>query len=689
VRSTVPTARGRDDALSAQLARRLAAHASRRPGARRLGLEHEYAVFAGTRQVDYRPLIARAPVSGARLHPTNQQLYYAPSGVAVMADGVVAEAASPPERLAPGFAGALERWGVHGRALLARTLPEGHALLGGSTHLSVQVDPTRHEALAREYARTFAPGLMLLMDHVDSPGLLVRPRPGRMELCGEHVDGPRLRAASAFAAGSVLALERGKGERRRWRREWPPALEVRTEAARQRFGLYVDRRAFGTDLYREGRRATLRRAGGGTISAQAQLEACWAVARDALAGHAAPADLADADRAVSGALALPSELRTLPVLPLTTAPPGASAFAQLRVLSRGAIALAPVAVTWDYVAYALRDGARSAIVSVPERDLECFVALVEAGELDDLLAASLAQAGARRALVSFAQTARAGFFSAIALSSAMVPPDRAGVGQGPPVQGRPGKVALVSGGQWPRIRAMVITAAAVAVVLALLVGALVLSGGSDAPPATSAASGVGTSTPLAAVVAATAQPTATTASATAVASTPQPTATPTATPTTVTATGVATAPSPPPPAATATTVVRANRPPVVAALRSTLATPTTYYTLVLQDPGGDAVRFSWFMGGPEQCGSPAVPWGPLDGGPATRVAVAAGQIGSEVAWRHQNAPSADSCGHAAPEHDVVVTVVARTPAHRVECSMTGSGTRDWTPAERCRTSAQP
>ena len=126
--------------LDALLGERLLAQAAAWPGGRRLGLEHEYAVFDGERQVDFRDLIHGAPIRGARLHPTNPDLYFTPSGMALMADGVVAEAASPPQRLRPGFSAAIEAMASGGRRQLEELTPSLR-LFPGSTHLSVEVEP--------------------------------------------------------------------------------------------------------------------------------------------------------------------------------------------------------------------------------------------------------------------------------------------------------------------------------------------------------------------------------------------------------------------------------------------------------------------------------------------------------------------------------------------------------------------
>src|SRR5262245_66693353 len=87
----------------------------------------------------------------------------------------------------------------------------------------------------------------------------------------------------------------------------PPRLDIRLAPAVHRYGWYVDREAFGTDLHAAGRRALLPRASGGTICAQSHLELAWAAARQALADDAAASDLEAAEAMVAGSLPLPAE----------------------------------------------------------------------------------------------------------------------------------------------------------------------------------------------------------------------------------------------------------------------------------------------------------------------------------------------------------------------------------------------
>jgi hypothetical protein len=270
---------------------------------RSFGVEHEFTVLdAGSAVVDFRRLIHTLPVPGRRLDPVDGNAYRCRWGGVITADGREAEIATPPIELGPGFASAVVESAARGRAVLESILPVGLTVHGYSTHLNVSVADKRVVRAARRFSARFAPALMLVMDRCTSPGLLVRPRRGRLELGGEFLGGTGLRAAVVMATGCALACA-GRGPRR-----VPPPLSVRLEPTIERFGLYVDRGAFGSDLYRSGRSTVLRTGSGRTRTAQQHLEECWTVARSAGSDVFDPTDLAIVDEMVTGRRPLPSEV---------------------------------------------------------------------------------------------------------------------------------------------------------------------------------------------------------------------------------------------------------------------------------------------------------------------------------------------------------------------------------------------
>ncbi|MDO9444181.1 MAG: hypothetical protein Q7K37_02620 [Dehalococcoidia bacterium] len=562
------------------------------PAARRLGVEHEYAVYHGDRQVDFREYLATLGFPGRSLHPTNTHSILTPSGLAVMADGWVAETASPPERLRPGAPSALDAWAERGRELLERHLPAGLRLHPGSTHLSVETRSSRADQICLWFAQTFAPALMLLIDRTDSPGILVRPRPHRFEVGGEFVDGERLQAAVTFLAGAVIALERAE--------RLPPAVEVVVEPARQRYGWYVDRTAFGPDLYAEGRTARLRLRGAGATTAQEHLEACWRIARDALGALVAPQELTAVDRMVRGETPLPCED------PDWAAPRAAnvptSEFGRLTA-ERPGLRLHPVSATWDYVAFEIATANAHAIVNVPYEDLAPFRVRLEAGALDEVLRDAAAEARTTDVMETYAQTGTVGVFGGIRASDDLLPRDRVGIGPGTVSTVRPGKLETpppfvdppppprrrVRTGDFPWVWAGI---AAVSLVLIIGGGRFLLAGGEDPEPEPTT-----TSTPTPAVASETPS------SAAAVA------------------------------------------PPVVGPIMAELVVPVTTYRVEATSPAGLALTYRWFLEADagQDCGM--------------RVPANSDPTDSPVAtWSHANAPAPDDCHHDASDHPFHVRI---------------------------------
>jgi hypothetical protein len=367
-----------------------------------VGVETEYVVRDGGTPVDFRTVINGLGLGQPNLDPADMYAYHLPSGAAVIADGAEAEIALPPTPIRPGFGWSVALRARAERSALANRL-RGLSLEGCSTHLSVSVRDDLVEAVCGLYAERFAPALMLLMDRASSPGLLIRPRPGRVELGGEFVTGSQLAAAAVFAVGSVRACEAaltGVGDAR-----LPPALLANIERAVVRYGWYVDRTAFGGDLYRDGRAARLQTAGRTAISAQEVLEVAWDVARAALAGAAGSDELALVSEAVRGMRPLPVErapgtgwrprwqgVRLPPV-------PHGSAVIPRR---RATFGLAPVLLTWDLAVYvvAQRGTSRRAFAAVDGAHLRGFLEALDSGGIDSIVDRYLDAPPARRTILA-------------------------------------------------------------------------------------------------------------------------------------------------------------------------------------------------------------------------------------------------------------------------------------------------
>jgi hypothetical protein len=389
-----------------------------------LGLEHEFVVrSAEGARLDFRILIAELGLGHRHLDPGNPNAHRLASGAVVSCDEAEAEIAIPPVPGTGSFPGRVVAAADEVRAALSHRLPRGVRLEGWSTHLSVSVPGDAVHACAARYTTTFAPALMLLMDRARSPGLLVRPRPGRLELCGEYVAGPALHAAVAFAAGSVRAIAaevQGRGPAR------VPRLTGRIRPADTRYGWYVDRRAFGDDLYATGRSTSLPRAWGGRTTAQEQLERCWSIARAALVESAAvrPGDLILTDEIVAGRLPLSIEGRITGWRRRIRAPSSVHGGA-LRVRLRPGFGVAPVMLTWDLAVFLVADlgRPRRAFASVPGDRLDAFLSLLDAGALDDLIGEHLVRAAGHRRLERREQAVEPGLYDEIGPRLGLLAPE--------------------------------------------------------------------------------------------------------------------------------------------------------------------------------------------------------------------------------------------------------------------------
>lgn len=390
-----------------------------------LGLEHEYRLLRDGRVLDFRDFIHGLDIRGARLDPGDTNAYRSTCGLAVTCDDEEAEVASPPLALLPHFTSSLDEWAMAGRSLLGDILPSGIRLEGYSTHLSAAM-PQRHmEQVVELFASTFAPALMMVLDRRNSHGVFVRPRPSRLELCGEYAIGERLRAAGAFFAGAARAcalVVSGSGE---------PApvltmsLAVDAMAAPGRCGLEIGRHAaFGFDLYAQGRSALLPRHGGGTISAQSYLESAWNSARSTLVDHTDASDLAPVDRMVAGSspLGIEADFDTeYAPIPASASPSPFGAILARR--DRGAFAVEAVFATWGFTVFSVRGAERVAYSCIPRACLERFLGELDSGRLDALLSAYLRSPPAGRLLAAFAQTEKPGLWDAIGEPTDLLAPE--------------------------------------------------------------------------------------------------------------------------------------------------------------------------------------------------------------------------------------------------------------------------
>ena len=280
-----------------------------RPARRVVGVEQELSVRrADGAPLDMRAFIDDLELDGRRLDPGDPHAVRGRWGGVLTADGNEAEIATPPVDLASGATVAIRSYLDAGEVVLRAALDgldPGIELEGYSTHVSVEVADRRTVRCAEAVVRHFAPALMLMTDRRSSPGLLVRPRRHRVEVCTEHVDGDDLAAAIVIVGAAVVAVDDGL-RRARSPRAVPPRVRMALAPSRERYGWFVSRDAFGADLYAEGRQMPLR-VGRTTTSAGDHLAAAWASVRAVAEAQATDEELALVDARVAGRATLPSE----------------------------------------------------------------------------------------------------------------------------------------------------------------------------------------------------------------------------------------------------------------------------------------------------------------------------------------------------------------------------------------------
>ncbi len=412
-----------------------------------MGIEHEFRVELAGRPVDFRRILHDLGIAGARIDPGDRNAYRLPSGAAITADGREAEIAIAPVGLGPGFGTIVAARVRAARAELAAALGPDATLRGYSTHISISVPDCRVQQLARSYAERFAPALTMLVDGPTSPGLLVRPRPGRLELGGEFVDGNRLQAAATFALGSVLALLDAEG-RPFGRRRLPPRLDLAIEPARERFGWFVGRRAGQPDVHQMGRSTELTTRSGQRTTGQLHLDATWEISRATLVGRISNEDLARVDAIVAGEARLGVELTpaasitiidgpSTPVEPDDPSPFGAI----FRPRARPGMTIRPEILSWDFVVLRVTESlagrpGRSAIACLPRRLLGSVIDALDRGDLDSILAAYLALNADVRLLASNGQTEVPGLYRGVVAGARLLRSEHGPLGN---AGDRPGK----------------------------------------------------------------------------------------------------------------------------------------------------------------------------------------------------------------------------------------------------------
>jgi len=275
--------------------------------AARCGIEQEFYVFEGGRQVDFRDVVHSLGLPGARIDPSDRNAYRLEDGTLVTADGTEAEFATVPLLTVPGFAPGLAALSNRLYASLRPLIPAQLELRGAATHINVAAPLDRVDEIVLQYGQTFAPILQALWDRPWGEGIMIRPRKGRIEFGGEFLAGPRLAAVALFCVASVSAL--GGSAR------GLPRVRGQARPAAERLGIEWRRNTFADDFYQSARDAPVTLAAGGRAPLADLMRRGWAVARPFAEAHGTANELQTLDRIVAGELPLGIEGGSLAPLP--------------------------------------------------------------------------------------------------------------------------------------------------------------------------------------------------------------------------------------------------------------------------------------------------------------------------------------------------------------------------------------
>ena len=244
---------------------------------------------------------------------------------------------------------------------------------GYSTHLNISAPPGREWELATVISATIAPALILLMEARQSPGLLIRPRRGRLEIGSEYIDDTdQLAAAIVFLTGTVQAY---LFDGLLWA-QFPRLSLKRWEEANIRPGIFLPHDAYSESIYAYGRAANLELENGGHISAGELLEGCSRLALAALAGKISPRSAHALRRLVDQTGSLQIER---PLDPAVIARPvgfhamiGTAQILQTITRSQDKFGLTPRFVDWEGAAFSWESEGNSLVVGVPWAHLPQF-----------------------------------------------------------------------------------------------------------------------------------------------------------------------------------------------------------------------------------------------------------------------------------------------------------------------------
>lgn len=354
-----------------------------------LGVEQEFDLLRGHEAVDFRRLFTRV-LAHTRSVPFRNcdSAAIIDAGYMLACDGWEAEFATAPVRSDGDGCLRLAREASRCRAHTLRLLARSgvRQVRGYSTHLSIGVPIGTESEIASAFASSVAPALILLMEARQSPGLLIRPRRGRLEIGSEYVDGERqLAAAIVFLTGAVEAYLHNPSL---WG-QFPRVRLKKWEPANIRPGIYLPHNAFGESVHELGRAARLELVSGEKVTAGEVLGDCAELALRALNGQVSEGAGRALRRAAQQRGSLQIEREADPGVIRRRAVHSFAAEAQtLRDLmsARGRMGVTPAFVDWEGVAFSWKRERAPLVLGIPWSNLPQFLSVARKKQIPQFVA---------------------------------------------------------------------------------------------------------------------------------------------------------------------------------------------------------------------------------------------------------------------------------------------------------------
>lgn len=372
-----------------------------------IGVGQSLSLWCGHERVDARGLVEQVPRGHGPRDPGDPSARRLPSGGTLSADGAAAVLSTPPVPLGPGVPAQLDDL-LSGERTTLRDLVAAQdvtRLSGSATRLSISVPDDAVVGVGLTFVESCLSALATVIAPASSHGLLVRPRRGRLDVCGPYVEGPDLVAGLTLLSACVGGLLDGSFPPRTTTPDVVPSQEL--------YGWFAPTRAHPED--------------------EEALATVWGWARPWALGH--QVDPRPLDQLVDGSRDVRSRSTTEAAGCTFGTPAPTDRRTRARELRNGTRA-EPEWLTWEYAVWLVRDvDGRACRAVLPLAQEDAFLAQLDSGRLDPELDRMLRRRVPRRHLTAHAQAGDAILWHDVE-PEALVPVERGPDGSVPRVSRR-------------------------------------------------------------------------------------------------------------------------------------------------------------------------------------------------------------------------------------------------------------